>query len=259
MSSHLEINPVVFLGPTLPREEARKYLNATYLPPSEQGSIVRAMLTLDCRVIVLIDGAFASVPAVRHKEILWALSRGVVVYGASSMGAIRAAELAGFGMYGHGYIYRRFRRVPLIDDDEVAVAMTPAELGSRPIGEALINIRLTLRRAERCGILPPTTRQFLERTAQSMHYLERSYPRLLERVRQVLPSCALPDLERFEAWVPWNAVDQKRTDAITLLQLLARDPERLTRRSAVARFQMTESWAYDLQSAGIEPSDIGIY
>ena len=42
-------------------------------------------------------GAFASVPAVRHKEILWALSEGIPVIGAASIGALRAAELTAFG------------------------------------------------------------------------------------------------------------------------------------------------------------------
>jgi len=37
------------------------------------------------------------------------MSRGVHVFGASSMGALRAAELAAFGMVGFGRIYDLFR------------------------------------------------------------------------------------------------------------------------------------------------------
>ena len=61
---------VVFLGPTLPRDRASSYLRALYLPPAEQGSVFQAARALQPRAIVLIDGAFAKVPAVRHKEIL---------------------------------------------------------------------------------------------------------------------------------------------------------------------------------------------
>ena len=42
-------------------------------------------------VVGVIDGAFLSGPAVWHREIIWALSQGVQVLGAASMGALRAA------------------------------------------------------------------------------------------------------------------------------------------------------------------------
>lgn len=51
-------------------------------------------------VIGVIDGVFEVVPTVWHKEILWVMARGVPVYGAASIGAQRAAELAPFGMRG---------------------------------------------------------------------------------------------------------------------------------------------------------------
>ena len=50
--------------------------------------------------IGVIDGYFDGVPSVWHKEILWALSQGIRVFGGASMGALRAAELDGFGMTG---------------------------------------------------------------------------------------------------------------------------------------------------------------
>ena len=54
------------------------------------------------RAIGIIDGVFLDVASVWHREILWALSQGVHVFGAASMGALRAAELDGFGMRGVG-------------------------------------------------------------------------------------------------------------------------------------------------------------
>jgi hypothetical protein len=140
---------VVFTGPTLSPETARQHLDALYLPPADQGAIAYVVSEVKPAVIVLIDGVFGHVPAIRHKEILWALSKNVCMCGAASMGAIRAAELHSEGMQGYGLIYRWYRATPLADDDEVAVAMSPVEMGSRPIGEALINIRLTLRLAVR--------------------------------------------------------------------------------------------------------------
>ena len=60
-------------------------------------------------MIGVIDGYFEVVPTVWHKEILWAMSQGIHVYGAASIGALRAAELAEFGMNGVGQIYQQYR------------------------------------------------------------------------------------------------------------------------------------------------------
>ncbi len=92
---------IVFCGPTISPEKAQTQLNAEYRPPAKQGDIYLAALT-GPKVIVLIDGYFASVPSVWHKEVLYAMSQGVHVYGCSSMGALRAAELEHFGMNGFG-------------------------------------------------------------------------------------------------------------------------------------------------------------
>ena len=87
------MNTCVFLGPSLSRKEAVDILpDAEYLPPAAQGDVYRAT----CRnpqAILIVDGFFDCVPAVWHKEILWAMQDGVHVYGTASMGALRAAEL----------------------------------------------------------------------------------------------------------------------------------------------------------------------
>jgi len=57
-------------------------------------------------------GYFEIVPTVWHKEILWAMDRGIHVYGGASIGALRAAELADFGMTGIGQIYEQLPRRP---------------------------------------------------------------------------------------------------------------------------------------------------
>src|SRR4029077_1266006 len=95
-------------------------------------------------LIGVIDGYFERVPTVWHKEILWAMAEGIHVYGAASAGALRAAELAGFGMRGIGRVYEDFRDGVLQDDDEVAVLHGPAEVGYPPVTEAMVNIRATL-------------------------------------------------------------------------------------------------------------------
>ena len=141
------MRPVVaFLGPTLSEDEARAVLDAEYMPPAGHGDVLRAALRRP-RVIAIVDGVFERTPAVWHKEILFALSEGIHVYGAASMGALRAAELDRFGMRGVGDVYRAYAEGVLEDDDEVAVAHTDAEHGFRALSDSMVDVRATLEKA----------------------------------------------------------------------------------------------------------------
>ena len=124
---------VVFLGPTMPVGDARVILpDATYLPPAAQSDILSAVDQLDPQAILLIDGVFTQDLSVWHKEILYALEKGVAVYGSSSMGALRVAETAVYGAVGIGEIFDAYMTGALTDDDEVAVAHATDEHGHRP-------------------------------------------------------------------------------------------------------------------------------
>lgn len=59
---------VVFLGPSLPVDDGRALVDATFLPPVRAGDIVRA-LALEPDAIGIVDGYFDRVPSVWHKEI----------------------------------------------------------------------------------------------------------------------------------------------------------------------------------------------
>ena len=60
-------------------------------------------------MIGLVDGRYEDIAAVWHKEILYAIEQGALVFGAASMGALRAAECADFGMIGVGAVFERYR------------------------------------------------------------------------------------------------------------------------------------------------------
>jgi hypothetical protein len=236
---------IVFLGPTLSVAEARQHLDALYLTPAGNGDVVRAVFEHSPKAIAIIDGVFAQSPAVRHKEILWAMSRGVRVYGASSMGAVRAAELTEYGMSGHGLVFRWYRRNSLADDADVAVAMAPAQLGSFPLGDALIDIRLTLKKAVLDGIIGRKVQVTLEILARSIHYTERSYSTLLSFAAEYgTPS---HDLRNLDLWLERGKRKQKACDAICLLSHLSSngfDIEEFGKRSG---FELTEAFAYDMK------------
>ena len=146
---------VVFLGPSLPLTEAKRLLpGASFLPPARQGDVWRA-LELRPRVLALIDGVFESAPSVWHRELLDALAAGVQVLGASSMGALRAAELQGLGMIGVGAIFEGYRSGALIDDAEVALLHADAAHGHRALTVPLVDVRHAAALAQKGRTLSP--------------------------------------------------------------------------------------------------------
>ncbi|MBA5776702.1 TfuA domain-containing protein [Stappia sp. F7233] len=242
--------PVVFLGPSLPRIEAEQALAAHYLPPASQGSVVRAVLDYRPPAIVLIDGAFQGEPAVRHKEILWALSQGIPVFGASSMGALRAAELAPFGMTGIGLIYRWYRRFPLLADDAVAVLHGPAELGSMPLTTSLVDLRRTFRRAEREGVIDAQQSARLCDVAAMLNFRDRTILRAVERAVG-LKGDSSRALE-IVASLTHCIVMQKKGDALAALRLVAKliDKGGLPKPNPI-EFVTTTTFIRDLVHSGI--------
>src|SRR5246127_762709 len=129
---------IVFSGPSLPPSKAPFVPEVEWRPPVRQGDLYKAALGRPA-LIGIIDGTFELVPTVWHKEILWAMTQGIHVYGSASIGALRAAELHQFGMKGVGQIFAAYRDGILIDDDEVAVLHGPQELGYPAVTEAMVN------------------------------------------------------------------------------------------------------------------------
>jgi len=230
----------IFLGPTLAHELARAECDAIYVEPAAQGDIYRAVLEQPF-AIGLIDGYFERLPAVWHKEILWALAEGVHVFGAASMGALRAAELARFGMRGVGAIFNAFQDGTLEDDDEVAVAHGEASSGYRATSEAMVNIRATLREAEQARIIGEKTHARLISLAKELFYPDRSYPLLLARALEAGESPA--HIDALRGFIASERVDQKRLDALALLQAVkACVAEGQPPKPSTFHFSHTDAW-----------------
>jgi hypothetical protein len=188
-----------------------------YLPPAAQGDVYRAARERPT-AIGIVDGYFSQVPAVWHKEILWAMKEGIHVFGSASMGALRAAELWQFGMVGVGAIFEAYRDRELEDDDEVALIHLPALSGFRPLSEPMVNVRATLIAAEAVGVIGAETRTVLVRTCKELFYPERTYDRLLERGREFgLPTA---ELDALASRLDEVRVDQKRLDALAMLRTM---------------------------------------
>jgi hypothetical protein len=244
----------IFTGPTISATEARCELEAIYLPPVAEGDVYRIAIKRP-KAIGIIDGYFQSIPPVRHKEILWAMSEGIHVFGSASMGALRAAELAAFGMEGVGSIYKWYRQGVLDDDDEVAIAHGPPEAGCQPVSEAMVNIRQTLVKAQHSKIISRRVRKALEDIAKKLFYPDRTY--------RVLFRCAgdsgvdQTELHRLQRWLPKHRVNQKRDDAVAMLRSMRRRlTHGLKRKTVNYFFERTAVWELARTRAGrTNPND----
>lgn len=208
---------IIFSGPTIARAEASSELDAIYLPPVAQGDVYRAALKRPS-AIGIIDGYFDRVPAVWHKEILWAMMQGIHVFGSASLGALRASELADFGMEGVGEIFTLYRDGVLDGDDEVALAHASEEFGYRALSEPLVNIRATLRRAVECGVITPSTQATLVDAAKALFYPNRTYAQILEAAQRAGVSRA--ECEALSAWLPTGRINLKKEDARLMLRTM---------------------------------------
>jgi hypothetical protein len=234
------MSAVIFCGPTLQKGERAAYASFDFRPPVRQGELYAAARKSP-RAIGVIDGYFDGQPAVWHKEILWALANGVAVFGASSMGALRAAELHTFGMRGVGSIFEAYRDGRLTDDDEVALVHGPAETGYLRLSEPMVNIRATLERAISEHVLDDIAAETIAALGKAQFYQERSWASVLADAAERLP----PDpYERFATWLANGKVDRKRDDALLLLdavQAFLADGGKAE--AASFSFEWTETWA----------------
>ena len=208
----------IFLGPSLPRAAAQAILPAEYLDPIAMGDLYTLVRTKAKAgdSVAIIDGYFEQVPSVWHKEVLFAIQSGIQVYGAASMGALRAAELHSFGMIGVGRIFEAYRDGVIEDDDEVAVAHAPAAEQFRPLSTAMVSIRFGLLQLQAEGTISEAECDSLMAHAKSRYYSRRSWADLYAHAKGIgMAEWKLIRLRNM------NASDAKADDAVSLLRLLS--------------------------------------
>lgn len=184
-------------------------------PPAAQGDIFAA-----CRegatVIGLIDGVFEASASVWHKEILFALSEGVVVLGGASMGALRAAECASFGMLPVGQVAAAYMDGEE-DDAEVAITHLPPEFGAAPASEAMVDVRATAARLVQVGILTMGEGDHLVAVARQIYFKSRTVSAMLAR--------AFPERTGLENAYEAHRDSVKTADALAVLARMREFPD----------------------------------
>jgi hypothetical protein len=232
---------IVFSGPSLPPSKAPVHPGLEWRPPVRQGDVYMAARSRPA-LIGIIDGYYETVATVWHKEILWAMAQGIHVYGAASIGALRAAELADFGMKGIGAIFQQLYTGALTDDDEIAVLHGPLEVEYIQVTEAMVNVRATIAWALQVKLISRPIATTLLGIAKSLFYKDRTYEAILSAATAQETSRAA--LRRFACWLPDGQIDQKRLDA---LEMIAAMTEHLTRGVSPLKvtYQMAHTFAWE--------------
>lgn len=203
----------VYLGPSLSLERAKSILPAHYAPPIKRGDIENA-IRQGARAIGIIDGSFYRSFSVSPFEILSALRKGIKVFGASSMGALKAVECESFGMVGVGQIFQWYHSGKIEAEDEVAIVFHPETLEA--LSDPLVNMRYAFSLAEKEKLITRMEKNSLLRMAKKIYFPERSYKHLFEIAKT--KGFSLDKLKKLQSYVSDESRDLKALDAIACLK-----------------------------------------
>jgi hypothetical protein len=201
----------IYAGLSIPKNQVRRILpHAVVCGPVRRGDILRDIAD-GFHVIGIIDGVFFQELAVSPSEILDALRFGIKVFGSSSIGALRAVELAPQGMVGVGEVYRYIDRAGIFLDDWLGQTFSEQK-EEEPLSAAKIDFVLELDRLlEKKKIRPDAYARVL-RELRKTHFSDWNARAFQENISKRWPG-SIPRFKSGRA---------KRGDAVALLREIAR-------------------------------------
>lgn len=231
--------PIIFIGPSLSHDKARKIFQADYRAPAKKGDLL--MLSASTfsnsgkepnaiNFVGLVDGLFLQDYPPTPIEVYQLLSnKNFHVVGGASIGALRAMELEKFGMVGIGKIFELFRNGTTDADDEVAVTFHQGA-GECIQSEAMVDIRFNLFVACRKKIITERVKRIIARTAKSTYFPHRNYTDIVEQARSRFPEYS-KQLDSFSLYINENRLSLKEHDAIKVVEYIKEAYERDQNRS----------------------------
>lgn len=196
----------MFAGPSLTASWIEHHGGgALWHGPAARDDLAR-LGTTSGDVVALIDGIMISGYSPSPRECASVMERGTELWGCSSLGALRAVELAPLGMRGYGWVWESVRDRRVTWDDELVACLNP-DLGARTV--FLVNIRYGL------GLVLGHAEERVDRLVGQLRDLPVA-ERTVEAVRGVLVRELSDDqVDRV------MAADIKRVDAAGLVMELA--------------------------------------
>jgi hypothetical protein len=210
----MTVRPVVFVGPSLDAASLSQLHDLEVLPPVGRGDVERLFTREQPpKLVGIVDGVFLQALAISPKEILTAMEmHEAVFFGSSSIGALRAVELAGFGMRGVGDVVAMFASGEVNADDEVAITFDPDT--GEAISEPMVNIRVAVAAAVRDGVVPAEVAEVAIAAAKRRYFPDRTYERML---RDIAGQVRAEHLDALRAFLRNDPPNAKRDDALALV------------------------------------------
>ncbi len=211
--------PIIFIGPSLGPEKARRILDADYRPPAKKGDLLRlAGLETVVNIVGLVDGLFLQdYPPTPIEVYQLAIKKNMVLVGGASLGALRAVELEKFGMVGIGKIFELYKKGKIHADDEVAVTFSEDRQVLQ--SEAMIDIRFNLFLAQRKKIIDEVTKRTIAKVAKSTYFPYRNYGDIIDQSKKLYPELT-SQLEAFRSYIYVYRQSLKERDAIRLIRYI---------------------------------------
>ncbi|MBU1172301.1 MAG: hypothetical protein KKD44_22320 [Proteobacteria bacterium] len=212
---------IVFCGPTITDYEASGILKAEYRPPVTHGDLISCVYADKPDVIVIIDGAFIDHLTVWHNEINEAMNKGIMVFGASAMGAIRAAELKMWGMQGIGEVFNLIENGTIEADDEVLCDFTLIDGMYHKKTISVVNLRFILNKATDKALISQGQSDDILNVVQAMYYKERSPDKIISLCidKGILTSKESSSLFKY---ISLSRSDIQKQDAILCLETVGK-------------------------------------
>lgn len=228
---------IVFAGPSIDQAIRDAHPQVDWRPPAEGGDFL-ALLDDPPAKVLLIDGLFDERAAIKHKEALALMAAGTRLYGAASMGALRAAELASFGMAPLGRIAHAYLRGLLVGDDEVALVHGDARIDFKAASVPMVDVRASLVSAWRAGLVAREDARALRSLWHEMYFVDRDWPAMVRLAESHVPQATARAIAA-------GAVDLKRRDAIEAIQYVLADEA-----PPIAAHGVPQTWFLDCLAAG---------
>lgn len=221
----------LFVGPSLRSDDhealrariARRAgdgLTIVVLPPVRRGDLANLVTRgAPGDAVLIVDGEFGQELAVSVLEIREALRSGVLVMGASSMGALRAAESDLLGMLGFGWVFRGLRAGQLNSDAEVALLFDPHSY--EPLTVPLVNVRWVAHLLNAQGKISHGEESQLTESAARVHFRARTIGALghaWEKVPTAAPGARDLLIGMLDG-PGGRRYDRKRLDALEAIEL----------------------------------------
>jgi hypothetical protein len=193
---------------------------AVLAPPIRRGDLYRDV-GAEFRVVGIVDGEFLQNLAVSPGEIMDAMRCGLKVYGASSLGALRAVELESYGMIGCGEIFKLIKSTRYFKDDYLGQLFyeTDARHATLPYMDLAIGLRMLYAKRK----LSKKIAQYLLAAYEQLHFSERSFAGLQAKVRRMHGTATQPYLLAIDHLK--RTVRAKEADALQMLRQIKTDLE----------------------------------